>query len=72
MDEKELKTKLKEFDDKLAVLAGEVEDLEYDAEALSKKRRAFARRNCKHPRTYRRSTMGGEVDIYCDICSEAL
>lgn len=72
MDEKELKAKLKELDDKLAILAGEIEDLQYDAEALLKKRKSFARRNCKHPRTYQRSVMGKEIDTYCEVCDEEL
>jgi hypothetical protein len=72
VEEKELKAKLKELDDKLAVLSGEIEDMQYEAEALLKKRRAFARRNCKHQRTRQRSVMGKEIVTYCDICDEEL
>jgi hypothetical protein len=72
VEEKKLKAKLKELDDQLAVLAAEIEDMQYDAEALLKKRRAFARRNCDHVRTRQRSVMGKEIITYCDICDEEL
>jgi hypothetical protein len=70
MDENELKTKLAELDAALKVKAGEVEDAQLELKHMREKRRAFARRNCKHQRTYQRSIMGREFETRCETCNE--
>lgn len=63
-----LRRKLAEMDDAIAIKAGEVEDLQLELEALYNKRKAFARRNCPHTKTYTRSIMGRETETRCNLC----
>jgi hypothetical protein len=72
VDEKELKAKLAEMDQLIQDKRADVEDAQLDLKHLVEKRRAFAMRNCKHERTYKRSVMGREIDTYCEICDSAL
>lgn len=72
MNEKELKEKLAEMDAEIKSKAADIEDAQLDLRHLREKRRAFARRNCKHEKTYERSCMGREIDTYCDTCGECL
>jgi len=72
MSEKALKEKLATMDAMIKVKAADIEDAQLDLRHLIEKRRAFARRNCKHARTYQRSIMGREMETRCEICNEPL
>jgi hypothetical protein len=74
MDVKTLKEKLAQFDADIATKRGEVEDAQLDLKHLAERRKAFAMRNCEHPKEerYERSCMGREIDIYCGVCNTAL
>jgi hypothetical protein len=74
MTEAELKQKLALMDADIKAMAGQIEDAQLDLRHLVEKRRAFAMRNCSHPKEerYERSCMGREIDVYCGICDSAL
>jgi len=72
MSEKALKEKLATMDAMIKVKAADIEDAQIDLRHLVDKRHAFARRNCKHARTYERSVMGRDIETRCEICDEEL
>jgi hypothetical protein len=74
MTEKDLKAKLALMDADIKAMSGQIEDAQLDLRHLVEKRRAFAMRNCSHPKNkrYERSVMGREIDTYCGVCESAL
>ena len=72
MERDELKRKLADFDGKIAAQATVAEDAQLDLEVLWKKRESFARRNCPHTATFRRSVMGKEYETRCKDCDTEL